>query len=205
MSEAIETQPGTGKDFVEHWEWAATRGLMPRDTANTYKVAAKNVLEITEDQWESLDMRKLDVEDLLRRFNHLAAKKFTPQTSGTYMSRFRRAHELYLSFLENPAGYRPPTRNFKRDRTRSGAGAGRKADHATDEGVEDGGVGEERLAASFVDVVKYPFPIRPGFIAQLQLPADLQKSEAQRLCAFLSSLAVDAPPVAALPPHDDSK
>lgn len=34
----------------------------------------------------------------------------------------------------------------------------------------------------------YPYPLRPDFIAWLQLPHDLSESEAARLAAFLKTL-----------------
>jgi hypothetical protein len=37
----------------------------------------------------------------------------------------------------------------------------------------------------------YPFPIRPGITAHLQLPVDLTTSESQRLANFIASLAID--------------
>lgn len=50
------------------------------------------------------------------------------------------------------------------------------------------------------DLVSYPFPIRPGLLAQISLPADLTKAEAKHLAAFVESLAMDsAEPQRALP------
>jgi hypothetical protein len=39
----------------------------------------------------------------------------------------------------------------------------------------------------------YPFPIRPKFLAQIVIPRDLTKEEADRLCAFVMSLAAPEP------------
>jgi hypothetical protein len=35
----------------------------------------------------------------------------------------------------------------------------------------------------------YPFPLRAGYMAQVVLPRDMTKKEAERLCAFVMSLA----------------
>jgi hypothetical protein len=52
--------------------------------------------------------------------------------------------------------------------------------------------------------VSYPFPLRPGMLAQISLPADLTKAEAKRLAAFVESLAMDEPqPQRALPAPQD--
>lgn len=34
-----------------------------------------------------------------------------------------------------------------------------------------------------------PFPLRPGYEAQIVIPRDLTRSEADRLCVFVMSLA----------------
>lgn len=34
-----------------------------------------------------------------------------------------------------------------------------------------------------------PFNLRPGYLAQIVVPLDMTKQEAERLCAFIKSLA----------------
>lgn len=34
-----------------------------------------------------------------------------------------------------------------------------------------------------------PFPLRPGFLAQIVIPRDMTEAEANRLCEFVHSLA----------------
>lgn len=43
-------------------------------------------------------------------------------------------------------------------------------------------------------VITYPFPLRDGVLASIQLPADLTRKESKRLAAFIESLAVDDVP-----------
>lgn len=35
----------------------------------------------------------------------------------------------------------------------------------------------------------FPFPLRPKYLAQICIPRDMTKEEAERLCAFVRSLA----------------
>jgi len=44
-----------------------------------------------------------------------------------------------------------------------------------------------------VATITYPFPLRPGVLASVDLPADLTTREADRLVAFIKSLAMDLP------------
>lgn len=41
--------------------------------------------------------------------------------------------------------------------------------------------------------ISYPVPLRPNFIATLDLPRDLTKQEADRLAAFIATLAQPEP------------
>ena len=43
-------------------------------------------------------------------------------------------------------------------------------------------------------IIKYPFPLRDGVLASVELPADLSQREAARLAAFIGSLAIEAQP-----------
>ncbi|MBA2607384.1 MAG: hypothetical protein H0U92_00415 [Actinobacteria bacterium] len=40
-------------------------------------------------------------------------------------------------------------------------------------------------------MIKYPFPLREGVLAALDLPSDMTKREAKRLCAFIDSLGIE--------------
>jgi len=52
-------------------------------------------------------------------------------------------------------------------------------------------------------IITYPFPLRQGVLASLDLPPDLMRREAQRLAAFVESLAIeDQVTERAQPPHE---
>lgn len=42
-------------------------------------------------------------------------------------------------------------------------------------------------------LVVYPFPLRGDVFAELRLPADLTPDEAERMAAFIKTLAVEPP------------
>lgn len=188
----VETRDGTGRDFVEHWTWAADRGLMNRDTARALKAAVLRILKIEGDDWESIDVRSLDEDTLLDRFEVLEKKDFAPDSLSQYRSRFKKARALYLSYLDNPRGYKP---TFRASSDRSDKGeTPTKAKKQRETIAEPVGVAN----AAGPKMVRYPFPVRNGVMAELLLPVDLQKSEAKRLSAFMESVAVDPMPM--LPP-----
>ena len=184
-----------GKALVDHWIWAAEKGLMNKNTAGGLRAACSQVLGVLDDP-DGVDIKTLDVEGALTRFQNLKMKKFKPAVLGTYKQRFRKAVASYLAYLNDPGGWKP-----------------RSLDRPSNDGAEKtngGGAGAERRAgAERVDLTRptkfempqanmmdYPFPIREGQIAHLILPRDLKVAEVKRLTAFMATLAVDVEPTA---------
>jgi hypothetical protein len=93
-----------GRHLVDHWSWAAEKGLMNPSTAAGRKSACVQVLSILED-WENMDISQLDVDNLLR-FQNLKKKEFRPNVLEVYKKRFIAARESYLDYLQNPGGWR---------------------------------------------------------------------------------------------------
>jgi hypothetical protein len=127
------------------------------------------------------------------RFVRLEGTKFKPETLNTYKSRFRSAVTEYLRYIEDPMAYRGPAPQQRSDNPRRTSSARRpvaaaeapKATHRDD----DRRSGEEGGGRS--SLVKYPFPLRSGQMAYFELPRDLSRTEAQRMTAFIGSLAID--------------
>jgi hypothetical protein len=174
----------TGKAFVDHWNWAASKGVMNKNTAGGLRAACTQVLSVLDD-WETVDIKALDIETALTRFQNLKKKDFKPAVLETYKRRFRQAIASYLAYLDDPGGWKPKSL----DRPSSGGGqtngdrptmgeAGRPSTHEMPQ----------------TPMVDYPFPVREGQIGHLILPRDLKTSEVKRLAAFMATLAVDFDP-----------
>src|ERR1035437_3253577 len=88
-------QRGTGLAFVQHWDWVADKGLMPRATARAHRAAASQILKV-EEGWEDLDVRGLDADALIARFRNLS--DLSPTSLATYESRFRSGLASYLAY-----------------------------------------------------------------------------------------------------------
>ena len=173
----------TGKALVDHWGWAAEKGVMNKNTAGGLRAACAQVLSVDED-WEARDIKTLDIEQALVRFQHLKAKKFKPKVLDTYKRRFRQAVGSYLAYLEDPGGWKPRTveRAAGVDKA-NGDGGGRNGEPAPRPG---------RHEAPQTGIVEYPCPLREGQMIRLFLPKDLRVAEVKRLTAFMTTLVVDA-------------
>ncbi len=175
---------GTGQGLVDFLTYVTEKGLLNKNTAGALRAAARELLSVENEDLTGIDVRELDVDQLAQRFANLRVQKFTPQSLETYQSRFRKAVEMYLRFLENPAGWRPEIR------TRLSPSGDRSSRNRSSAEVSPTATLPPPASSG---MIQYPFPIRDGVMASLTLPNNLRMSEARRLAAFLESLAVDEP------------
>jgi hypothetical protein len=187
-------EPDTsGKAFVEHWSWAAERGEMNPNTAGALRAACAQVLSALEN-WETVDIRGIDVEDTFRRFQNKRARDFKAETLETYRRRFSQAVRLFLQWAEDPKSWKSPVRERK---TRSRDSKEAEPDASPSERRSPGTIETPPPPRNLMD---YPFPLPGNRIAFLRLPGDLKLAEVQRLTAFLTTLAVDFDPMKGLRP-----
>jgi|SRR5215510_7317744 len=177
----------SGKALVDFWKWAGDKGLVNPNTASAKRAACSQVLGAMDD-WESLDVSALNVDDVFRRFTNKRSKDFTPASLGTYKSRFQQALTEFLAYLKNPEGWKPRSQErAPSPRKERPAGASSKNGH----GSPDVPPIVEELPGR-AGLVEYPFPLREGRFAYLRLPADLKMADVKRLTAYLTTLAEDA-------------
>jgi hypothetical protein len=174
----------TGRALVDHWDWAADRGLMNKNTAGALRIACSEVLGIDPD-WETKELSTLDVEAHLTRFQNLRAKNYKPESLNVYKARFRRALSQFLDYTKDPAAWKPGGQD--RPARQNG---GRKRPAAEQHDFIDPRP-EPGAPLGTDEYIVYPFPLREGRIVRLILPPDLKASEAKRLSAFVATLAVD--------------
>jgi hypothetical protein len=196
----VSANDNTGQGLVEFCEYAASKGLLNRETAGSLRTASARILGIDEG-WESTDLTKLDVEALLQRFETLHKGDFTPQSLAVYKSRFRKALNLYQTYLSNPSGFRPQVRPSRKPSERKDAPERKEPPENKPKAPDSGPPAPPPPGNSppVVNVVDYPFPLRQGVIVHLMLPPDLRRAEAKRLGAFIDALAMDDALPRALP------
>ncbi len=186
---------GTGTGLLEFLDYVKAKGMLAGSTADAYKSACMRVLGIDEN-WTSTDVRSLDVELQMGRYIRRRGASAKPASLTTYGQRVRAAIELYRTFLDNPAGFRGSTAK-QRSSSSSTRSTGLRSTERTEK-LEAKGGSETRDSTRNPplefgsSLVTYPFPLRSGAMAYLQLPRHLAGSDVRRLCAFLSSLAIDA-------------
>jgi hypothetical protein len=165
--------------FLDH---AGDKGLMPAATAQALAVATRNVLGILSDT-EKADLRPLDLDAAIKRFENKRARDFTPTSLKEYSRRVRRAVELFLSWREDPANFTIKTRTTSAPRKKDkGSSNSEPAARDTAEQPPDDVAGTYRSSV----------PVRPGLVVTLvNIPNDLTSAEAERIAGFVRMLALD--------------
>jgi hypothetical protein len=174
----------TGKTLIDHWSWAADKGVMNKNTAAGLRAACVQVLGVVDDP-QQIDIANLDVDDLLTRFQNLRKQRFKPQVLEAYKRRFRNAVKSYKEYLENPGTWKPASQE------RSG-GERRERPSSASTDASGSGIGSVRSRAAITDAgsEEYRLPLRPSVMARLILPVDLTPDEATRVKAFVDMLVV---------------
>ncbi len=186
---------GTGAGLIAFLDHAIEKSELPGASGVALRVGARRVLETDESLFEA-DMRKLDVDDVIRRFhNKHRGGKLSDGSREDYARRFRQSLEMYTKWLADDPSWRPAARKATpRAKATSGNGGQAKAARPTatvpaqTSAVDEAGAEHTR---SPVEMVRYPFLVRPGVRVHVELPADLTAKEAERVAKFVASLAFD--------------
>lgn len=175
--------------LLEFLDYLGDKGIIKQATAKSRKIASGKILSALDDH-EKADLRHLDRDQAFTRFQNKWGKDFTPESLSTYKSRFFSALDDFLRWAENPAGFKPagvqraarsggeqtesPKKSIKVLKSISAPQGNSNA------GQHEGG-----------QPVVFPVPIRESVVVKIHnLPLDLTKAEAERICAVIRALAV---------------
>ena len=138
---------------------------------------------------EEQDVRTIDVESTFKSFLNRYPGRLSPASVGEYRRRVHRAIEEFVSWMADPGSYafRPAARPAKAN-PREGGPPPPRARAA------------ERPVASRPNSMSLEYPLRSDLLAEVTVPRDLTLEEAQRMGAFLLTLAVDFRPAPARGP-----
>ncbi|MCC6224804.1 MAG: hypothetical protein IT195_00180 [Microthrixaceae bacterium] len=215
MSDIDFTPTATGAGLVAFLDYAIQKGYLKTATGQAMKTAVKEVLSATEgaDGWETVDLTSLDEDDVLRRFETLRAMKFSSGSLSTYKGRYSRAAAMFEEFRASPATWRPSVKQRSRSKGNGASTSAAPESSKTDSGAPSTPAPPPGPSAPHPGhgsaIITYPFPLRQGVLASVELPPDLTRREARRLAAFIEALAIEdevAEPVSLPPePPDDPR
>lgn len=184
---------GTGAGLREFLERAGARGDLNTSTATALRAAVAAVLEL-EDDPEVVDVRHIDVDEILGRFEKKSGNRYTPKSLRTYKSRFRNAVEMYRLWLEDDAGWKRVVRSRPTSASQRSGRATAEGPRSTED--QSGGVVDARPPerGPRPQMLTYDLPLRPDLLVKISLPVDLTRRDAERVAVFVRSLAFEADP-----------
>ena len=167
-------------------DYAASKGLLNRNTAVSRKQAANKILSVLEDS-ENKDLREVDIQHVFERFANLQGTGFKPTSLQVYQSRLKTALADFFAYVEDPAKFKPAgaqrttPRNIKRADNRGGRTG---HDDRSDMNTQDGNAGQDR--SDYEKQIVIPVPLREGLTVRIHnMPPDLTKGEAEKLAAIV--------------------
>ena len=180
--------------LIQFVEMITDKGWINANTGGGWKAAVTKILG---DVDAAEAVRKIDVPTAIRRYNNLHPGELAPASLLQYEKRIKAAIEQYQNYVADPTKYKAPARAIAVDKPKKAEKAPRPA---TNGAITDVTVIESPSTAQHAPPAKamylateanlvMPFPLRADYLAQIVIPRDLKKDEADRLCAFIQALA----------------
>jgi len=165
------------------------KGLMNTNTGGGLKAACTRILD---DLADADDVRKVDVNMAVIRYNNRNPGILSPNSLAEYQRRVARAISDFVLWTEDPGAFKPRTRGASgKSGRKTESSSGRRPAAALGEGPPAAYL---QPTAVVLPGLTLNYPLRPDFLAQVLIPRDLTAEEARRLGAFLLTLAADFRP-----------
>jgi hypothetical protein len=173
--------------FNRFMDSASKKGLYNKNTAQSRKAAANKVLGVL-DESELVDLRSIDTDSVFDRFQNKEGSSYTPDSLQVYKSRLKSALADFLTWVENPAAFRPSgSQKSKGNGSRTAPERAKPAASPATFSVQPPAVPHHDSPQNLI----IPVPLREGLTVRISnIPADLTEAEATRLAAILKAYAV---------------
>jgi hypothetical protein len=184
---------GTVGGLLAFCDYLINKGLASASAITPLKSAARQVFETVEgtDEIDELDVRSLNVEEYLDRFQvkAMGSGRYKPESVTAYRSRFSRIMDYYSNYLTSGAVPKVRLRGTapNRSRERETEAPSQPVAAAPTQDVSP----EASEPPGATGMISYPFPLQSGGIANLRLPVRLEQTDADRLGAFIRTLVYE--------------
>jgi len=183
-------------DLLNFLEIVTQKGWVNANTGAGWKSAVNKILQNLE---SDADVRQIDVPSAVLQHHNRYPGDLASGSLKRYEQRVGTAIAQFISWKTNPQTYKAPSRGIpgtqkpdakknkpavsvKKDATVNTLAASVDVDIQPSPTKPVVGVATETSLA-------LPFPLRPGFLAQIVIPRDLTQDEATRLGVFIQALA----------------
>ena len=189
---------GKARNVIEYLDNLIDKGKVSKGAIDPLKIAfAKVVQTIDGDQWENIEVRTINVEDYMARFENLTMGKYTSDSLTVYKSRINKVVNWYIQFLDKP-GWTPDVQRRNRvpktiiNPSKRSEGKTIDVTSSTDSSDVAPPLSMPSVANA-PNRILYPYPLSDGQLIHISLPIKLSKIDAKRIGNFVESIAVNEP------------
>lgn len=180
---------GTAAGLLQFLDYLVDKGYAPVSTVRPWRIAARKVFEGMEgSQYGDTSILDIDVDDYMDRFSTKKRHDYKAPSLSAYRTRFRRAIDSYRSYLTDGNEWKPP--RFKASRSHSASSKNANGTVMTIGTATETGTALP-IATTPSTLLDYPFPLSTGDLAHLRLPRGLTSRDADRIAAFVKTLAFE--------------
>lgn len=175
---------GTAEGLMEFFDFLVAKGYATPAAVTPLKSASRQILSTVDgDDFGRLDVRGLDAEAHLDRFENMVVGQYKHESLVQYRNRFKRGLAAYLAYLNDKQipSFGGSARKRTGERTGTKPSTGRTTPPPP----------APMPTSTAERLIDYPFPLRSGQIAILRLPVGLGKTDAERMGAFIRTLVLD--------------
>lgn len=170
------------------------QGILNVNTSGGLRAAATKLLE---DLADEEDVRNVDVEGMAIRYHNKHPGDLSTDSLRVYKKRVARLLKDFSQYTSDPLTFKPKARSLSK------SAAEKPTVRAGNSKIEKTAESESNTAASSQtsgnavatkSLLSLPYPLREDFVAQVVIPRNITSEEAKRLCAFITTLAIDFKP-----------
>jgi len=175
---------GTAEGLMEFFDFLVAKGYATPAAVTPLRSASRQILSTVDgDDFLGVDVRSLDADAHLVRFENMVVGQYKHESLVQYRNRFKRGLSAYLTYLNDKQIPSFGRSSGKRGGERSSQKPGAVRKTPTPSAPMPPSTAER--------LIDYPFPLRSGQIAILRLPVGLEKTDAERMGAFIRTLVLD--------------
>jgi len=181
--------------FNDVFESLSNKNILNRNTAMSRKSALNKIAQAVDIE-ELNDLRNFDLDSAFIRFQNRFSKDYTPDSLQIYLSRARTALQNFISYVDNPSGFRPKASNNAQQASKKTSRLDNK--EKTIQIAPETSIINHQQDKNQINTIEIrtnsltvPIPLREDFTLQISnLPRDLTKQEADRIANIIKAYAI---------------
>jgi len=163
--------------LIDFLSYVGEKGLMNLATAQSRKASVNAFFSILQPE-ELQDIRKLDLDEVARRFQNLRGTEYRPESIKVYKGRVSNAINDFKRWKADPSNFKIANSSAKPSTSLKPKELAKQKTPEIQKTNED------------IQTVVFPVPIRDGVVVRISgLPSDLSKAEAMKIANVIQALA----------------